>query len=365
MPKAIHTAHGRLALPAFLPDATRGFVKTLDSAGLAACGMEALMVNALHLSTHPGVTLIAHLGGIHPFMAWQRPIASDSGGFQLFSLVSGNRKLGHISKDGFTYSLEKGKTKKRLTPEKCIRRQFQLGTDIQFCLDHCTHPDADAATQRESVDNTVAWAARCKAEFERRASGLEHRPLLFAVVQGGGDAELRRECTARLLEMGFDGYGYGGWPIDNDGMLLDMVAYVADLIPSAYPLHGLGIGKPENLVSAYAAGYRLFDCALPTRDARHKRLFIYRSGHPKMPLEGRAFYENLYILDDKYGRDGGPLEEGCDCPCCRTYSRAYLHHLFKMDEPAAARLATLHNLRFYSRLIGALRSGEWRPPPRG
>ena len=356
-PEALETAHGRLVLPAFLPDGTRAAVKTLDSADLEACGVEAIMVNALHLSTHPGTTLIAHLGGVHRFMAWDRPIASDSGGFQAFSLVTGNRKLGSISKDGFAYRLEQGKSKKLFTPEKCIRRQFQLGADIQFCLDHCTHPDADADMQRESVGHTVAWAARCKAEFERRTSDCDgRRPLLFAVVQGGSDPALRRECAERLLEIGFDGYGYGGWPINAAGTLVEMVAYVSSLIPREYPMHGLGIGKPENLVSAYAAGYRLFDCVLPTRDARHKRLFTYVPGWERMKLEGNAFYECLYMLDGKHAKDGDPVERGCDCPCCRVYSRAYLHHLFKMDEPAAARLATLHNLRFYSRLVEALRA---------
>ena len=181
----ILTPHGLLALPAFLPDATRGVVRTVDAADLTQCGVNAVMVNALHVSSSPGASRIAALGGMHRFMGWSGPLASDSGGFQAFSLVAGSRKLGTIAKDGFQYRFDKAQEKKILTPEKCIRKQFQLGADLLFCLDHCTHPDADHRVQRDSVENTVAWARRCKAEFDKRidlARGNSSRPLLFAVV---------------------------------------------------------------------------------------------------------------------------------------------------------------------------------------
>lgn len=358
--KTLATAHGHLALPAFLPDGTRAVVRTVDSRDLEACGVDALMVNVLHLTSRPGASAVASMGGVHRFMGWPRPIASDSGGFQALSLVANSSKLGSISNQGFTYRFDKSQKKRSLTPETCIRKQFRLGADIMFCLDHCTHPGADAAVQRESVQHTVEWARQCKAEFERqcvRKAGGEQLPLLFAVVQGGGSPDLRRACADSLLEIGFDGYGFGGWPIDDDGRLVDAVGLVSELIPPEFPRHAMGIGKPENLVRAFALGYDMFDCVIPTRDARHKRLYTFTPGTQRVsPDDG--FYQCLYLQDSRYARDAGPVEEGCDCLCCRNYSRAYLHHLFQVNEPLALRLATIHNLRFYARLMELLRQEE-------
>jgi queuine tRNA-ribosyltransferase len=355
--KSLHTAHGDLALPAFLPDATRAVVRTLDASDLAACGVEGVMVNALHLSSRPGTSLITSLGGVHRLMGWSGPVFSDSGGFQVYSLVAASPKAGGISERGVTYRLEGGE-KRLLTPEKCVQRQFQIGADVMFCLDHCTHPDDRGEAQRESVEHTVAWARRCKEAFVRR---LEERPpegrppLLFAVVQGGRDRDLRRACAERLLEMGFDGYGFGGWPIDEEGGIEEAVGYVAELIPEGVPRHALGIGKPENLLRAFRTGYDLFDCALPTRDARRKRLYVFNGGPGEVPLKGDAFYHYLYIEDERYARDSRPLDEGCGCLCCRRYSRAYLRHLFEIDDALAHRLATMHNLTFYCAMMRRLR----------
>ena len=362
-PKALATRHGALALPAFLPDATRGVVRTIDAADVAGCGITAMMVNLLHLSSHPGTSAVAALGGVHRFMGWRGPVASDSGGFQAFSLTAGGRKLGSVSDQGFTYRFDAKQKKRALTPETCIRKQLQLGSDILFCLDYCTHPRAAPAVQRESVERTVAWARRCKAAFEEQLAKREDasRPLLFAVVQGGEDAALRRECAERLLEIGFDGYGFGGWPIDDAGGLVEMVAHVAELVPDASPKHALGIGKPENLARAFALGYGLFDCALPTRDARHGRLFAFKPGLERVATDGTVFYDQLRLEDDKYTRDKRPIEAACDCACCRSYSRAYVHHLFQVNDPLAMRLATMHNLRFYARLIDRLRAPQDGP----
>ncbi len=357
--RALATTHGRLRLPAFLPDATRGVVRALDSADLAACGVDGLMVNTLHLSSHPGATIVSAMGGIHRFMQWPGPIASDSGGYQVFSLIHESANLGSVSRNGFTYRLAKGHKKQTLTPEKAIQKQFQIGADLMFCLDHCTHPTAGADVQRESVEHTIEWARRCREEFDRRAHQRrddEGRPLLFAVVQGGGDPALRRECAERLVAIGFDGYGYGGWPVDRDGMLVEMVEYVADLVPVDAPKHALGIGKPDNLARCSAMGYNLFDCTIPTRDARHQRLYVFDGDPAEIDLTAGPFYRNLYMQDDKHRRDAGPVSEGCDCLCCRSYSRAYLHHLFAIRDPLAHRLATIHNLRFYSRLMELLRA---------
>ncbi|HEO72409.1 MAG TPA: tRNA guanosine(34) transglycosylase Tgt [Candidatus Hydrogenedentes bacterium] len=346
--KTLATAHGSLALPAFLPDATRAAIRSADAQDVAATGIEALMVNALHLGAQPGTSLIEQAGGIHVFMGWDRPIASDSGGFQAFSLVTAGAALGSVTDDGFIYRTARGASKKTLDPEKSIRHQLQLGADILFCLDHCTHPDADAEAQRASVEHTVRWAERCKAEFAQRVdSRAEGRPLLFAVIQGGRDAALRQTCAERLLEIGFDGYGFGGWPVRADGGLEEAVAQVAELLPASIPKHALGIGKPENLVAAHRLGYDLFDCTIPTRDARHARLYVFEDA----PVGAPSFYSTFHVSNEPFARDNRPIDGNCDCLCCRHYSRAYIHHLFKSREVLAQRLATIHNLRFYARLI--------------
>lgn len=343
-----------MPVPTFIPDATRAVVRSIDSRDLESVSIRALMVNTLHLSTHPGVSTVASAGGVHKFMGWDRPVASDSGGFQVFSLISEDPSLGSVTDRGFTYRTARGGEKQTLTPDKCIERQFKIGSDIMFCLDYCTHPDAPKQMQEESVRLTVAWARRCKETFtrqvEQRRLNPSDRPLLFAVVQGGEAPALRRACAEQLLEIGFDGYGYGGWPISPSGGLVDAVGLVAELVPDGLPRHALGIGKPENVVCGAGMGYTTFDAVIPTRDARHKRLYVAVDNFASLNLRGGEFYENLYIQDDKFVRDDRPVEEWCDCPCCTRYSRAYLHHLFSIGDTLALRLATMHNLRFYTRL---------------
>lgn len=360
MISSLTTRHGELALPAFLPDATRGVVRALDADDLVRVGIPAVMVNTLHLGEKPGASVVKALGGIHRFMGWDRPVSSDSGGFQVYSLAQANPKNVSIGAKGFVYRSGPGAEKRALTPEKCIEKQWSLGSDILFCLDLCTHPSLPEPEQRESVEKTVRWAKSCKEAFERRVSSMRGdatRPLLFAVVQGGESRELRRECAERLLEIGFDGYGYGGWPIRDDGMLVEAVRWVSELIPGHFPKHALGVGKPDNLVRAYRAGYTLFDCVLPTRDARRGRLFAFLPGcDVKAPSGDSPFFEAVYIDDRKHIRDARPIDEGCDCPACSKYSRGFLHHLFQIKDASAARLASLHNLRFYARLLGLLRA---------
>lgn len=360
---SLATPRGPLQLPAFLPDGTRAVVRTVDTGDLEACGVRAFMVNTLHLGTHPGTKLLARLGGVHRFMDWRGVVATDSGGFQVWSLVTENKKLGSVSKNGFSYRLDKAAPKKLLTPEKCIQKQFQIGSDIMFCLDHCTHPAADRTNQIESVEHTVAWAKRCREEFDRRRG--DQPPLLFAIVQGGADADLRRACAERLLEIGFDGYGFGGWPIADDGGLVDMVGLVAELVPRGAPLHGLGIGKPENVVAAFAAGYRMFDCVIPTRDARHRRLYAMLAPPNLRHPTSRDFYRCLYMQDDVHANADEPVDASCDCLTCTRYTRAYLYHLFKINDALALRLATIHNLRFYTRLVAYLATAHAGTVPDG
>jgi len=362
--RALATAHGPLRLPAFCPDATRAVIRTVEALAAAACGIEAVMVNVLHLSSHPGTSLVRAAGGIHPFMAWKGPVLSDSGGFQVLSLIQQSPELGSVSPRGFSYRLDRGHARKTLTPERCMQQQFRLGADIMFCLDHCTHPSHPAERQRESVAHTIAWARRCRQEFDRRLAqrgGEEGRPLLFAVVQGGSEPALRRECAEALLETGFDGYGYGGWPVGSDGALVEAVGQVAELTPPDAPRHALGVGKPESIVRCARMGYDLFDCTLPTRDARHARLYAFTGAPAHLSLEGSDFYEYVHMQDERHARDRRPVDEHCDCPCCLDYTRAYLHHLFVIRDALAHRLATLHNLRFYAQLMQRLQAERGAP----
>jgi len=336
-------------LPAFLPDATRAAIRTVDANDAKACGLDAMMVNTLHLSMNPGTTVIKDVGGIHAFTGFDGPIASDSGGFQVYSLATGGAKGVSIAPGGVTFRIQGQKKKRSLTPEKCILYQIQMGTDILFALDDCPPDGADREALVASVDRTLAWGRACKLAFEEQVRDIESRPLLFAVVQGGNDLDQRRRCVDGLLEIGFDGFGFGGWPIADDGSLLDEVSAVADMIPEDLPIHGLGIGKPDNLVQAHSAGYDTFDCTIPTRDARRGRLYVDEQGGAP------GTFEYLRIEREAFARDSRPIDERCDCACCADYSRAYLHHLFMIGEVGGHRLATIHNLRFYARLIERLR----------
>jgi len=332
----VQTAHGDLHLLAFLPDATRGVVRSVDSRDLEACGVAGLVVNTFHLSTNPGAGLIKSMGGIHRFMRWNRPIASDSGGFQLMSMIRGNPRYGSISDRGINFTnIDRGGGKVKFTPEKSIQVQFALEADVMICLDDCPLPDASAAENVESVRRTVLWAKRCRAEFDRlleaREKTGENRPLLFGVIQGGYDRQLRADCAGELLRLGFDGYGLGGWPLDAEGRLAEeIVAYTARLMPDHLPKFALGVGKPENVVRGFQMGYNVFDCVLPTRDARHGRLYVFTaSGLETVDVFAAGFYHFVYVGDNKHKRDSRPVSAACDCHCCRNYSLGYLHHLFE------------------------------------
>jgi queuine tRNA-ribosyltransferase len=219
--------------------------------------------------------------------------------------------------------------------------------------------DDSAETQQTSVRRTIAWARRCKAEFvrlvEQKRLAPAERPLLFGVIQGGGSPELRRQCAEALLEIGFDGYGYGGWPLDSEGELVtDMVTYTRALVPSNFPMHALGIGHPLNIVACAALGYGLFDSALPTRDARRGRLYTFTAAGVTPTTADKGWFRFLYIADDKHIKATQPISEHCDCLTCRQYSRGYLRHLFKSSDATFMRLATIHNLRFMMQLMAHL-----------
>jgi queuine tRNA-ribosyltransferase len=350
--------HGDLMLPAFLPDATRGVVRAVDSTDLEACGVAALVMNTYHLMQNPGSTTIRALGGLHRMSGWPRPIMTDSGGFQIYSLIRQNPKYGRLTDKGALFTPDGSDRKYNLTPEKSIQLQMSYGADILVCLDDCTHVDDPLEEQRRSVRRTVEWARRAKREFVRlvEEKRMSQRPLLFAVIQGGGSVDLRRECAGQLLEIGFDGYGYGGWPLDSDGNLLtDMLALTRELVPPELPIHALGVGHPVNVVTCARMGYPLFDSAMPTRDARNGRLYTFTTSDPRQ-ISGQngEWLAYLYVGDDKHIKSDTPISPYCTCATCSRYSLGYVHHLYKINDALYLRLATIHNLRFMMQLAAYL-----------
>lgn len=353
--------HGPLALPAFLPDATRGVVRAVDSADLERCGVSAVVMNTFHLMQRPGSSTIQALGGLHRMCGWPHVIMTDSGGFQVYSLIRQNPRNGSLGDRGVTFRPEGSDRKFHLTPEKSIQLQFRYGADLLVCLDDCTHAEAPLEVQEEAVERTLHWARRSRAEFQRlvEQKGLlpEQSPRLMAVIQGGGSLELRRRCAEALLEMGFEAFGYGGWPLDRQGRLLaDLLAYTRQLVPPAYPMQALGVGHPANVVACARLGYTLFDSSLPTRDARRGRLYVFNADPLSAVRLGEGeWFSYLYIQDARHIKADDPLSPFCDGECCSRYSRGYLHHLFQIGDSLALRLATIHNLRFMMQLMERLR----------
>ena len=360
MAEPLATRRAALPVPTFLPDATRAGVRGVSSRDLREVGIEGVVVNAFHLLRRPGARVVQAAGGIHRFMDWTGPVLSDSGGFQVWSLIRQDPSRGVIRDNEVIFREPETGERWNLTPERIIGIQLQLGSDILVCLDDCTDADAPDAEQARSVDRTIRWARRCREELDRQMAQRKDAdpPRLFAVVQGGGVESLRRECATELAAIGFDGFGFGGWPLAADGALLaEPMRWVAESLPDAAPKHALGVGRPDHVVRAFELGYSVFDCALPTRDARHGRLYAFRPGWAgRRPSTGDDFFRAVRIHDAPHRVDHGPVEEGCDCPLCGAgLTRAYLHHLFKVGDASAERLATLHNLRFYVRLFELLR----------
>ena len=352
--------HGALELPVFLPDATRGVIRAVDTHDLVGAGVGAVQMNVYHLMQHPGSSTIDALGGLHRMIGWERPITTDSGGFQVYSLIRQNPKMGTITEQGAIFRPEGSDRKFKLTPEKSIQLQLGYGADILFCFDDCTHVDDPPDQQLASVNRTIKWARRARIEFDRLVEQKKldetNRPRLFAVIQGGGLLDLRKHCAEELLEIGFDGFGYGGWPLDGEGKLLtDVFAYLRELVPPQFPIHALGVGHPANVVESFRLGYWMFDSTMPTRDARHGRLFTFNTDPAHTALSG-DWFSYVYIGDKRHLKATRPVSEFCDCLGCRTYSLGYLHHLFKVGDPLYPRLATIHNLRFMMQLMDRLRT---------
>ncbi|MFA6194447.1 MAG: tRNA guanosine(34) transglycosylase Tgt [Patescibacteria group bacterium] len=343
----LKTAHGSLSTPFYMPDATRGFVKLTDNAAVARTRTKALVVNTFHLYLQPGLKIIERAGGLHEFMNWSGPLLSDSGGFQVFSLIHKNKQMGQITDDKVIFRSPLDGSKHELTPEKSIQIQFTLGTDMMVCLDDCPPNDFSRPDLEKAVERTIAWAKRCKIEFEkqvkkRKLSGAK-RPLLFAVIQGGAEIDLRAHCAEELVKIGFDGYGFGARPVDKEGKFLgEVLAATADFIPKEALRFALGIGTPEDIYRCALMGWDMFDCVIPTREGRHGKLFFMK----KFPK-----YENANINNAKFAVDFKPINKSSRLSELKHNSRAYLHHLFRLNEPLGHKLASLNNLEFYQEFI--------------
>lgn len=354
------TRKGSLHTPFFMPDATRASVRGLTREDLEKVGVEALVVNTYHLMLQPGEALIKEAGDIHAFMDWQRPVLSDSGGYQVYSLIHKNPDLGRITEEGAEFRSVLDGSKYLLTPERSIQIQFDLGVDMMVVLDD---PRPNDATEEEivaAVDRTLRWARRCREEYDAQVSarGLtdKTRPLIFGVVQGGMMVSERQRCAEGLVAIGFDGYGLGGRHVDMEGKFLgELVAAIASFIPEDSIRFALGVGTPEDIVRCHAVGWDMFDCVIPTREGRHGRLFLWKNENTDL---GEDFYETINIKNEQFTHDFTPVDPTCDCTLCTKYTRSYLKHLLKVGEPLALRLASEHNLRFYMRLMEKLRSVE-------
>lgn len=361
------TRKGVIVTPFFMPDATRAVARGLTPREVSRSGIEALVVNTYHLLLQPGEARIRSAGGIHAFMSWKGPVLSDSGGYQVYSLIHRNSELGRITEEGAEFRSVLDGTKHLLTPERAIQIQFDLGVDMMVCLDDPRPNDAPEEDIRVAVDRTIRWAKRCREEYDRQIEArhldASSRPLLFGVVQGGMMSGERKRCAEGLVGIGFDGYGFGGRHIDDEGNFLEaIVGATASYIPEDKPRFALGIGTPSDIVRCHALGWDMFDCVIPTREGRHGRLFVFDE-----TMEGKHqdavsadqhssidFYRTININNEQFGEDFTAIDPNCDCELCANHTRAYLRHLFKVGDPLAGRLASLHNLRFYAQLMKKL-----------
>jgi queuine tRNA-ribosyltransferase len=327
-----------LDVPLFMPDATLGAVRTLTTAQLEDTGTKMVVVNTLHLLLSLGTERMKKLGGIKKLMHWDGKVLSDSGGFQVYSLIHKNPKMGKITQYGAYFTSPRDGSKTLLTPEISIDMQIAIDSDVLVVLDDC-HPNIESKKQTEaSVELTTSWARRAKGHLFKKYPEKAEKKKLFAVIQGGTFPELRRKSAEDLIEIGFDGYGFGGWPIGEDGELLaELLEVVADVIPETTPAYAMGIGTPDDIRTCVELGYVLFDCVLPTRNARHGLLYT---------SEGE-----VRITRAEYAEDMEALDPECPCETCTNYTRAYLHHLFRSRESTGKTLATIHNLTYYSRLM--------------
>jgi queuine tRNA-ribosyltransferase len=331
------TGHGEVETPAFMPVGTQGAVKGVTHRDLEFAGAQILLCNTYHLMLRPGAELVARRGGLHRFIGWQKPILTDSGGYQVFSLA--DRRT--IDEDGVRFRSHLDGSPHLLTPERAADIQAMLGSDIAMVLDECLAQPSTRDATRASMERTLRWAARARARFLQLQSGDAGDVVItnpvqaqFGIVQGGVDGDLREESAAKTVSVGFEAFAIGGLSVgESPDVMYEVVGRTTPCLPLDRPRYLMGVGTPEDLVEAVARGVDLFDCVLPTRNARNGQLFT---------SAGRINIKNV-----RYAEDEDPIDPECGCYTCRTCSRAYLRHLFQVGEINASTLNTLHNLHFY------------------
>ncbi|MBM3333219.1 tRNA guanosine(34) transglycosylase Tgt [Candidatus Sumerlaeota bacterium] len=337
----IETGHGAFETPVFMPVGTGATVKAMTTEELRSVGAEIILANTFHLMLRPGCDVVRDLGGLHGFMNWAGPILTDSGGFQVFSLAP----LRKVTDEGVTFRSPIDGTAHDLTPERAMEVQSDLGADIVMALDECLSCSADREQSLQAMERTVRWAERSK-----KAANVA-RQAVFGIVQGGMFADLREESGRRTVEMDFDGYAVGGLSVgEPKSLMFEMLDVSVANLPEAKPHYVMGIGTPHDIIRAIDAGGDMFDCVLPTRNARNGLAFT---------SEGA-----VRVKHARYARDPSPLSPSCPCSTCQGYSRAYLRHLYMSNEILSARLLTYHNLYYFHCLVraarDAIRQGRWR-----
>jgi queuine tRNA-ribosyltransferase len=331
----LKTCHGLVETPVFMPVGTLGTVKALSAEELKEIGAQIILGNTYHLYLRPGIDVIDRFGGLHDFMHWDRSILTDSGGFQVFSLA----KLAKLCDEGVTFQSHIDGSKHMLSPEKAVEIQMTLGADIIMCLDDCIQYPSTRQETENALELTTNWAKRCKIVWE---SHTEKKGALFGIVQGGMFEDLRKESAEALKNIGFNGYAIGGLSVGEPReMLYEMADISLAHLPDNLPKYIMGVGTPEDLLELVDFGADMFDCVLPTRNARNGQL-ITRTG-------------NVNICNSRYKFDTGAVDENCSCYTCRNYSRAYLRHLYLARELLVYRLTTIHNIHFYIHLMKEIR----------
>lgn len=372
----IHTLHGVIETPTFMPDATYGTVPYLTMQDLHDLGIKELVSTTLHLEQKIGSLYINKMGGLHKFIGWDRPILTDSGGWQVFSLIHRqHNKENIISNAGCSFKDYTTGAYHFLSPESSQLIQHLLGADIRIALDEPINIDDSLQTIKKSVQRNLDWAARSKKMFlqlnnlgtddfnlpkKSEKGSKKLRPLLTAVVQGANNLEMRKICAAGLTEIGFDIYGFGGLPVYNDkhwkndapkGFYQELIAYVAGLLPKDKVRYGLGIGTPDDLLFAVENGWDIFDSVLPTRNARHGMLYVHQGQGDK----AYKTYDALHIKSDRYKFSKEQIDKDCDCFTCKQITRSYLRYLIRNHNGTGYRLASIHNLRFYAQFMEKIR----------
>lgn len=350
----LKTRHGNIKTPFFMPVATQGAVKHISAREMKRIKAQILLANTYHLMLRPGSAYIKKHGGLHGFMDWPGPILTDSGGFQIFSLAGTKRqngeKLVKLTPDGVEFKSYIDGSRHFLSPEQALKIQHELGVDIAVCLDECVALPAKKAYIAKSVELTAKWAGQTKKYHQKLKN---KRPLLFAVIQGGLEKDLRLKSLAGLAEIGFDGYNIGGLSVgESPREMYKVLDYLTPAMPAEKPRYLMGVGYPENIVEAVKRGVDMFDCVIPTREGRHGRLFVFIN---EEIAKSAKFYKSININNAKFAKDKSAINKHSALPELKNLSKAYLHYLFKIKEPLGQRLASLNNLEFYLVMMQKIR----------